>query len=78
MINEDCEYLLSFKLTKVEISFLLQSFHRELHLEDLEERMLTLSAFAECKEDSMIIGERSAKLGKSWDSSSCCLFFNSL
>ena len=78
MINEDCEYLLSFKLTKVEISFLLQSFHCELHFKDLEEKMLTLSAFSEGKEDSMIIGERSAKLGNSWDSSSCCLFFNSL
>ena len=65
MIGEACEYLLPFKLTKVEISFLLQSFHRELHLEDLEERMLTLSVFSESKEDSMIIGERSAKLGNS-------------
>ena len=74
MIGEACEYLLPFKLTKVKISFLLQSFHRELHLEDLEERMLTLSVFSESKEDSMIIGERSAKLGKSWDSSSFCLF----
>ena len=45
MINEDCEYLLSFKLTKVEISFLLESFHRELHLEDLEERLLTFCIF---------------------------------
>ena len=35
MIGEACEYLLPFKLTKVKISFLLQSFHRELHLEDL-------------------------------------------
>ena len=74
MIGEACEYLLPFKLTKVKISFLLQSFHRELHLEDLEERMLTLSVFSESKEDSLIIGARSAKLGKSWDSSSCCLF----
>ena len=70
MINEDCEYLFSFKLTKVEISFLLQSFHRELHFKDLEEKMLTLSAFYVGKEDSMIIGERSAKLGNSLNSSS--------